>query len=169
VVVLISCGRCLWLLLVVDVGLEVGVNKFVSRSFFEQLREEAASVSRDSMQRLRAWVSRLYSMLLDVLRDPQLRASAQRYVQKVCREVSMQVLKADIIPERFPLDVDELIQSVFTAVHRAVSDPENMKRLIEQGLAEPTTDGIRSYSMKLTYEILGACFEAAIMRIGVSV
>jgi hypothetical protein len=153
--------------LVVVVGLEAGVNRFVSRSFFEQLRE--ASASMDSMQRLRSWVSRLYSLLLGVLSDPQLRASAERFVQRVCREVSMQVLKADVIPERFPLRVDELVQKMFTAVHKVVSDPENLKELAEQGLAEPTADGIKSYSMKLTYEVLGTCFETALMRIGVSV
>jgi hypothetical protein len=150
-------------------GFEVGVNRFVSRSFFDRLREESASVSRDSMQRLRAWVSRLYSLLLGVLSDPQLRASAERFVQKVCREVSMQVLKADVIPERFPLKVDELVQRVYTAVHRIVSDPENLKGLAEHGLAEPTADGIKSYAMRLTYEVLGTCFETALAKIGVSV
>jgi hypothetical protein len=153
----------------VVVGLEVGVNRFVSRSFFDQVREESASVSRDSMQRLRAWVSRLYSLLLGVLSDPQLGASVERFAQKMCRDVSMRILNVDVVPEHFPLKIDELVQKLFTAVYRAVSDPENLRQLVEQGVVEPTTDAVKSYAMRLSYEILGACFEATLIRVGVTV
>jgi uncharacterized membrane-anchored protein YjiN (DUF445 family) len=153
---------------VVGVGLEVGVNRFVSRSFFDQIREESASVSRDSMQRLRAWVSRLYSLLLGILSDPQLRASVERLAQKMCRDVSMRVLNADVIPEHFPLRIDELVQKVFTAVHKVVSDPENLRQLVEQGAVEPTADSVRSYAMRLSYEILGTCLEATLVKVGVT-
>jgi len=155
--------------LVVGVGLEVGVNRFVPRSFFDQVREESASVSRDSMQRLRVWVSKLYSLLLGVLSDPQLGASVERLAQKMCRDVSMRVLNADVVPEHFPLKIDELVQKLFTAVYKAVSDPENLRQLVEQGAVEPTTDAVKSYAMRLAYEILGACLEATLIRVGVTV
>ncbi|MCI4437759.1 MAG: hypothetical protein JHC33_13215 [Ignisphaera sp.] len=141
----------------------------MSRSFFDQVREEAESVSRDSMQRLRAWVNRLYGMLLSILSDPQLRASVERLAQKMCRDVSMRVLNADVVPEHFPLKIDELVQKVFTAVHRIVSDPEHLKQLVEQGAVEPTTDAVREYAMRVSYEILGACLEATLVRVGVTI
>jgi len=152
---------------VVVVGLEAGVNRFVSRSFFDQLRE--ASATMDSMQRLRSWVSRLYGLLLGILSDPQLGASVERLAQKVCRDVSMKALNADVIPEHFPLKIDELVQKVFTAVYKVVSDPENLKQLVEQGAVVATTDSVKDYSMRLAHEILGVCLEATLIRVGVVV
>jgi len=148
-------------------GYEYGANRFVGRDFFERLREESFSSGRSSEERLQSWVSRLYSLLLSTLRDPLTRSSIEHFVQGVCRDVSMEVLGVDLVPQSFPLSVDELVRSVSTAVQKVIK--EKVDEYVNRGLVEPTSDSVARFSRVKTLEVLGACFEHSLIRLGVVV
>jgi hypothetical protein len=148
-------------------GYEYGANRFVGRDFFEKLRGESFSSARGSEERLQSWVSRLYSLLLSMLRDPLTRGSIERFVQGVCRDISVKMLGVDLVPQSFPLDVDELVRSVSTAVQKVIK--EKVDEYVNEGLVEPTSDSVVTFSRVKTLEVLGTCFEHSLIRLGVVV
>lgn len=137
----------------------------VNRRFFEELREESFSSGRDTEHRLQIWVSKLYSLVLDALKDPRTKSSIERFIQKTCREISMATLEADIVPEKFPLSVDELIEVITKAVHKVVK--EKVEEYVNKGLVEPTADSIAKFAKIKALEILGTCFESSLIKLGV--
>jgi hypothetical protein len=143
------------------------VYRFVNRGFFEKLRVDSFDSGRDTEHRLQIWVSKLYSLVLDALKDPRTRNSIERFVQKTCREAFMAALGADIIPEKFPLSVDELIEVISKAMHKVVK--ERVEEYVGKGLVEPTTDSVTRFAKIKTLEILGTCFESSLIRLGVVV
>jgi uncharacterized membrane-anchored protein YjiN (DUF445 family) len=143
------------------------VYRFVNREFFEKLRADSFDSGRDTEHRLQIWVSKLYSLVLDALKDPRTKSSIERFIQKTCREISMAALEADIIPEKFPLSVDELIEIISKAVHRVVK--EKIEEYVSKGLVEPTTDSVARFAKIKTLEVLGTCFESSLIRLGVVV
>jgi hypothetical protein len=143
------------------------VYRFVNREFFEKLRADSFDSGRDTERRLQIWVSKLYSLVIDALKDPRTRNSIERFVQKTCREISMAALGADIIPEKFLLSVDELVEVVTKAVHRVVK--ERVEEYVGKGLVEPTTDSVTRFAKIKTLEVLGTCFEFSLIRLGVVV
>jgi hypothetical protein len=146
-------------------GFEYGANRFVNREFFVRLRDESFAGGRSSEDRLQGWVSRLYSLVMSALRDPLTRGSVERFVQNMCRDVSMKMLGVDLVPQSFPLNVDELVRSIDTAVQRVIK--EKIDDYIGKGLVEPTSDSIARFSRVKTLEVLGTCFEDVLVRLGV--
>jgi hypothetical protein len=143
------------------------VYRFANREFFERLRAESFDSGRDTEKRLQVWVSKLYSLVLDALSDPSTSLSIERFIQKACRQIFMQSLGVDIIPEKFSLLVEELIKVVSDAVQKVVK--ERVEEYINKGLIEPTTDSIAKFARIKTLEILGTCFEHSLIRLGVVV
>jgi hypothetical protein len=146
--------------------LRIGATVFKPRDFVKTLREEVFSSGAPLEKKYEVYVSKLYSYILDSIRSSSLlKLSTQAFIHEVCRSTSIDVLGVDVVPETFPYSVEELVEQVFRATHRVVS--ERVEELVKKGAVWPTKDEVTRYAKLKALEILAHCFEEALTRLGV--
>jgi len=115
--------------------------------------------------RVDRYASYLYSLIIELSSNPVLGSSIKRFVTKVCRDVSLNMLGYNTIPDVLPVSFDELLDHMFRAVMEWADS--NKEKIVLRDRVVPKRESVEEYARMKTLEIISTCFERSLTVIGV--